>query len=157
MPVTGCGLSAIDAKGRVALPPLLRNAVLTNGEGRTVYFGKHPQARALQGFDSSFLEEQSARIAAAEAAAASTGLLDLNYGARRNFFASAEPVPFDASGRFTLTPRMKDRAGLEGLAFFAGLGSVIEVWNPHLLLEDPNGDPDLQDDARWALKEKGLL
>jgi MraZ protein len=153
----GSGLSVIDGKGRVALPPALRNAVISNSAGRSFYLASHPEAVALTGFDADTLDLIGARVEAAENAAAAGGLPKFDYGSRRSFYPSAEPLPFDSSGRFVLSAKMREFGGLESLAFFAGLGNMFEIWNPHTLLADPNGNKAMQADARWALKDRGLL
>jgi MraZ protein len=154
--VTGSGLSPIDAKGRVALPPALRNAVISNSEGRSFYLASHQDAVALVGFDAVTLDQMSQRIEASEDAAAAGGLPKFNIAARRDFFATAEPLPFDSSGRFVLSARMRDRGGLQDFAYFVGVGNMFEVWNPQNLLAEPDANPRLLADVRWALKERGL-
>jgi MraZ protein len=155
--ILGCGLSAIDRKGRVALPPDLRNAVIANSESKTIFLSRHSETQALTGFDGAMLEEFNRQIDTSEQASAANGAPQLNYSARRSSFLSVEPVPFDGSGRFTLSPTMCKRGGLSDLAFFVGLGNFFEVWNPHLLLADTTASETMKDEARWALEGKGLL
>jgi MraZ protein len=154
----GCGLSAIDRKGRVALSADLRSAVLANSnDANIIYLSRHAETTALTGFDGAMLAELNRKIETAEQAMATSGTPAINFGARRTWFQTAEQVPFDGSGRFTLSPTMCKRGGLTDLAFFIGLGGLFEVWNPHLLLADPIADEAMKDEVRWALEGKGLL
>ena len=155
--ILGCGLSSIDEKGRVALPPDLRNAVIANSEDRIVYISKHPEGDALVGYDAATLQETLARIQKADDALAASGDQDRDFGKRRRNFPRTEPAPFDASGRFTLSGPMKGRGKLDDLAFFYGLGDIFEIWNPRDVLADPNADPELQEEIRWAMTKKGIL
>jgi MraZ protein len=155
--ILGCGLSVIDRKGRVALPPDMRNAVLSNSEARTIFLSRHAESQALAGFDGAMLAQFKSQIDTSDNARATSGAAGMNYGTRRTSFQTIETVPFDASGRFTLSPAMCKRGGLTDLAFFIGLGDLFEVWNPHLLLADANVEEPTKDEARWALEDKGLL
>jgi MraZ protein len=176
--ISGCGLSVIDKKGRVALPPTLRNAIIANNlavdpvlgddasktevrarrdDNREFFVGKHPQGEALIGYDGAIQAEIEERISTHEAARSVGGNLDFDFTARRKSYPRTEPVPFDASGRFTLSPRMIQRASLDGWAFFYGLGKLIEIWNPQILIADPDGDEEMQDECRFLMREKGLI
>jgi MraZ protein len=162
--ILGDGLATIDQKGRVAIPPALRNAIMANNsasagegdDGRRFLLGRHPTSQALIGYDEARLEKTNEMFRAREEAgeAPDGGLYDI--AGRSKLFPNVEPVPFDTSGRFILSPKMRHRGGLTDLAYFYGLGDFFLIWNPHTLIADPNVDDGVKEDARWALKEKGL-
>ncbi len=154
--ISGSGLSVIDGKGRVSIPPDLRNAVIANSAERSFYLGKQSGHAALVGYDKAALEDRNRNIEAAEMSAAANGVPEYDFGARSKTFPSVEPVPFDTSGRFVLSAKLRARAQLDNLAFFAGFGRFFCIWNPFILIERADIDEDLREDARWALKEKGL-
>ncbi len=154
--ISGSGLSVIDGKGRVSIPPRLRNAVIANSAERTFYLGKQSGQASLVGYDKAALEERDQMIDVAERAAATNGLPVYNMDARASTFASVESVPFDTSGRFVLPPRLRHGAELTELAFFAGFGRFFCIWNPHLLVAQTDVNQDLKDEVLWTLREKGL-
>jgi MraZ protein len=162
--ISGSGLSTIDQKGRVAIPPALRNAIIANNSGssaseddsRRFWLGRHDSAKALIGYDQARLDVLNANIEAGEQAAAANGGNFTDHKTRQRLFPSVEPVPFDGSGRFILSPKFKARGELEDLAYFYGLGNVFTIWNPQLLMADANVTEEIKEDCLWALKEKGL-
>jgi MraZ protein len=154
--ILGYGVSTIDTKGRVAIPADLRNAIMANSDGRSFYLAQHPEGNALAGYDEVWLAERIQAMKQAEIAVAEGKLPKADYAARREQFSRSEPVPFDTSGRFVLSSRMRRYGKLEDLAFFNGLGDSFEIFNPRLVLADPDAPEALKEDIRDALAEKGL-
>ncbi len=162
--ISGSGLSTIDLKGRVAIPPVLRNAIIANNTSssgsdedvRRFWLGRHDSAKALIGYDQARLDVLNANIEAGEQVTTANGGNFINHETRQRLFPSAEPVPFDGSGRFILSPKYKARGDLQDLAYFYGLGNIFAIWNPQLLLASDHVSEEIKEDCLWELKEKGL-
>jgi MraZ protein len=153
----GQGLSAIDAKGRVAIPACLRVTLETNSEARAVVIARHPESPCITGYDRGWLKELNRRIEREEERERTAGR-EFDYFAKsRRAFGQVEDVPFDSSGRFILPPFFKHKGQLTDLALFFGSGQFFEIWNPRLLLENPSLNPDAADSAEYYMREKGLL
>lgn len=152
---TGHALNAIDAKGRVAIPSGLRQAVEINGDGRNLIIAKHETDPCLIGYDRGWSALLHARLGRTEDRAADSGRDYDRFNANRRAFGLVEDVPFDASGRFILPPMLRDRAQLGDLALFLGTGDTFEVWNPRLLIDAPSMDEEIKDVARWLLASRG--
>jgi MraZ protein len=152
---TGHALNAIDAKGRVAIPSGLRQAVEANGDGRNLIIAKHETDPCLIGYDRGWSELLHARLSRSEDRAADSGRNYDRHNANRRAFGLVEDVPFDASGRFILPPMLRDRAQLTDLALFLGAGDTFEVWNPRVLIESEAMDAEIKEVARWLLSSRG--
>lgn len=152
---TGHALNAIDAKGRVAIPAGLRQAVEANGDGRNLIIAKHDTDPCLIGYDRGWSALLHARLSRSEDRAADSGRDYDRHNANRRAFGLVEDVPFDASGRFILPPMLRDRAQLTDLALFLGTGDTFEVWNPRILIETPGMDEEIKEVARWLLSSRG--
>lgn len=167
--ILGLGLSVIDpSKGRAALPVSLRNAIIANNShdgqsdrpnDRSFYLGQHPNGKCLVGYDKGQMETLRNRIRNAEERRGeeSPEQIGFDHDLRRSQFGRFEQVALDPSGRFTLSRQLRRWGRLEGLAFVQGLGDLIEIWNPHHLLADPDVPENQKQDCRDEMEEKGLL
>jgi DNA-binding transcriptional regulator/RsmH inhibitor MraZ len=163
--ILGMGLSVIDpTKGRAALPAQLRNAIIANNslpgrtDDRTFFLGQHVNGKCLVGYDRDQMATLLQRIADVEdARGADAERVGFDHELRENQFARFEQVPLDPSGRFTLSKKLRRWGRLEDLVFVQGLGDVIEIWNPHHLLADPDVSESRKQDCRDEMEEKGLL
>lgn len=153
---TGHALNAIDAKGRVAVPAGLRQAVEANGDGRNLIIAKHEADQCLIGYDRGWSTLLHERMNRTEARAEDAGRDYSRHNPNRRAFGLVEDVPFDASGRFILPPMLRARAKLDDLAFFLGTGDTFEIWNPRLVVDDPAVDEEIKDAVRWLLDARGL-
>lgn len=151
---TGHALNAIDAKGRVAIPAGLRQAIEANGDGRNLIIAKHEVDDCLIGYDRGWSTLLHARLERTEDRAADAGRDYSRHNPARRAFGLVEDVPYDASGRFILPPMLKDRAKLTDLALFLGTGDTFEIWNPRILIEAPSMDAEIKDVARWLLEAR---
>lgn len=150
----GYAVQAIDAKGRVALPTALRGPMEANSGSRGLYIDQHEDGSCLVAFDRGWIQLRRDQIARDEAFERSQGRdFDLAM-ARRIPFVTAEPVPFDASGRFVLPPFLRDLAGLADEAFFSGVFDYVEIWNPSDVLSSPRMPDRAKRYVEWHLAQK---
>jgi MraZ protein len=125
----GGGLSAIDQKGRVAIPNQLRGIILENSGGvPEIQLTSSTTAPCLAGFDKPYTKLVSGTIERDLIEGASTP--QPRHVLQRQAFSVVETMPFDASGRFIISPLMRKLGGLDDLAYFFGCGDYLEVWNP---------------------------
>ena len=153
---SGYGLSPIDAKGRVAIPPDLRATIEANAAERILILSAHESDPCLIGYDRGWANLLAEEIARDEALERNAGRGFDRSNARRRAFSITERLPFDSSGRFVLNGFLRADSGLNDLAFFAGTGHVSEVWNPQTLLGASDVDDRLKRACRWHLAQKGL-
>jgi MraZ protein len=153
----GFAMTAIDGKGRVAIPAAMRAVIERNverlgGDQRTVVIGLHPKDPCLVGYDSAWLKRAHARLdrLAEEGAEA-------DYNKLRRELAMTESAGFDASGRFVLPEfyAMKAKLVPGTDAVFQGTGNVFEIWNPEVLLASPEVDPMLKELVEFTRAKRG--
>lgn len=155
------GLQAVDDKGRVAIPSGLRQTLernigpeaAANKETRTVVVSIDNADGCISAYDAPYFDELQARLETA--AADERGLLDRNV--LRAGIGPAENAQFDGSGRFILPKHIKRGGGIVDHAFFFGMGSVIEIWDPKRLLEHPTAPEAMKNACRDMLEDKGIV
>jgi MraZ protein len=123
-PFLGTHQNRLDAKGRVSVPALFRNA-LKHAEGTTALIlrpsHKHPCIEAWPApvFD---------------ALAAPLQNLDLFSEAHDDMaatlYADAYPIEADKEGRVMLPAELVSHAGLGDAVTFLGLGNTFQIWEP---------------------------
>ena len=152
----GSALNAVDAKGRVSIPAFLRSVIERRGDARTITLAKHENFPCLTAYDPAYAALKHAKLERLMEKEETNPDAGLDYQ-RRNLmaFAATEEVPYDSSGRILMPPMMRMKGKIEDLALFLGTGETFQVWNPDLLLADPNIPDDLKDIARFRLSEKG--
>ena len=114
----------VDKKGRVSVPAPFRAAV-DGGSFKGVVVYRALKGHFLEGADLAYLEDLSQKIYSDfgpfddDQMAVATAIL-----------AGASQLPFDGDGRVLLPPDLKEFAGIEDQATFAGIGHKFQVWNP---------------------------
>ncbi len=151
----GYAIQAIDAKGRVAIPATLRGPMEFNNAGRSLFIDQHEDESCLVAFDRGWVQLRRDQIARDEAFEREAGRSFDLAKARRDPFVTAEPAPFDASGRFVLPPFLRALAGLTDLAFFSGAIDYVEIWNPLRVLDSPHAPDRAKRYVEWQLAQKG--
>lgn len=132
----GSGLSVIDAKGRVAIPNQLRALIASYGGGAQIGLAPSGERDCLSAFDLGYIEQIPALLERAYAERADPAITRELLASQ--LYAGIETLPFDASGRFVISPLMRALGELDGLAFFHGSGSVIDIWSPDKALAEPS-------------------
>ena len=162
-PIAGVDLPIIDKKGRVLLPSTIRNAIIANTKAldedagsREFYLAKHPEAPALIGLEAAELKEMNEKISSSATDAADVNPLIEHEAKRTSIYSLTEPVPFDDSGRFTLSAAALRRGNLKGHAFIFGTGTTLQIWSPEEYRAYPKANPDLLAELSALMTEKGL-
>lgn len=154
-------MTAVDGKGRVAIPASMRAVIEKNveaggGDARTVVIALHPKDPCLIAYDPAWLKLSHARLERREEAREADGE-EVDYNAKRRALALTESAGFDASGRFVLPDFYAMKAKLlPGTdAVFSGAGNFFEIWSPELLLAADGVDPSLKELVEFTRAKRG--
>lgn len=152
----GKALNAVDAKGRLSVPAFVRSVIERRSDERIIVIGTHEALPCLTAYGPTYgedlLEELNARRRADQERGST---MSEHYQRAHRLFTLADDVLYDPSGRIILPGFTRDKARIEDLALFAGVGPNVEIWNPHVALEE--GDADIRDVAAYFLRDKGLI
>lgn len=152
----GYGLSPIDGKDRVAIPPTLRAAIAANSAESILLLSQHDRDPCLVGFDKQWLGELNQQVRHDENQSLGGGHAFDRSNAMRRAFTAVEQFPFDGSGRFVLKGFLREDMKLTNHAFFAGVGAMFEIWDPATLLASGSVDDRVKRACRWHLQQKGV-
>ena len=154
-------MTAVDGKGRVAIPASMRAVIEKNveaggGDPRTVVIALPPQDPCLIAYDPAWLKRSHERLERREEAREADGEA-LDYNAKRRTLTLTESAGFDASGRFVLPDFYAMKAKLlPGTdAVFSGAGNFFEIWNPDVLLGAEGVDADLKELVEFTRARRG--
>jgi MraZ protein len=123
----------VDGKGRVSIPADFRRELeegdplaSQSGRPRMVIVYGHDAQKQLQVYT-----YNDYRALAAEISALPRG------SDRRKIMQSlilnkARPTEVDSDGRLVLPQALRDKIGLEGTAYFGGMGETFEIWKPEV-------------------------
>lgn len=121
----------VDGKGRVSIPADFRRELeegdplaSQTGRPRMVIVYGHDAQKQLQVYT-----YNDYRALAAEIAQMPRG------SQRRKIMQSlilnkARPTEVDSDGRLVLPQALRDKIGLDGTAYFGGMGETFEIWKP---------------------------
>ncbi len=112
----------MDAKGRLAIPAKIRDALASLCGGRLVITA-HTEERCLLVYPETQWDELLPQIEA---------LPNINRRARmaqRLLLGYATPLEMDGNGRVLLPPPLRDYAGLEKKLLLVGQGKKLELWS----------------------------
>lgn len=112
----------IDAKGRVSVPARFRDGLLP-GDCTEFILAPDPFDPCLHLYPLPAWEDQERKIAELP------GLDEMVVLYRRLYLSAALDCELDKAGRMLIPPPLRERAGLEREAFFAGTGVRIELWS----------------------------
>lgn len=112
----------MDAKGRMAIPAKIRDALSSLCGGRLVITA-HTEERCLLVYPETQWADLLPKIEA---------LPNINRKARmaqRLLLGYATPLEMDGNGRVLLPPTLRDYAGLEKKLLLVGQGKKLELWS----------------------------
>lgn len=157
----GFAMTAVDGKGRVAIPASMRAVIERNveadgGDPRTVVISLHPKDPCLIAYDTAWLKRSHERLERREEARELEDA-ELDYNAKRRVLALTESAGFDSSGRFVLPDfyAMKSKLLPGTDAVFSGAGNFFEIWNPDVLLAAEGVDPVLKELVEFTRLKRG--
>lgn len=152
---SGPALSAIDDKGRLAVPATLRNSIPKSDDGLMLCVTKHEKSDCLIAFGPDRLQRLLADIEREEQNAIARGQEYDRDAANRRKFGLTEQVSLDGSGRFILPPVLKMLGKLEKAVFLHGAGEYFEIWNPETLMAADDSYAPLKAAAQYLMDNGG--
>ena len=149
-PFSGSRLAAVDAAGKLPLPPFVRDTLDRRGRADSLLIGRHEEDPCLIAYDRPFaaivLADVERRRLAEEAIAP-----QLHHARARRAFGFVAAVEVEA-GAIVLPELMRRRAAIGAQALLVGTGGMFEIWDAQVALE--RGDPDLRELANFFLNQK---
>lgn len=134
----------MDAKGRMAIPTKVRDALSSFSEGRIVMTA-HTEERCLLVYPESQWLEILPKIEA---------LPSFNKVARRAqrlLIGYATPLEMDNIGRILVPPTLREYAGLDKQVMLIGQGKKMELWSEERWqhwLDDAGDDEEMPDEMK---------
>src|SRR3989338_6034626 len=134
----------MDAKGRMAIPTKVRDALSSFSEGRILMTG-HTEERCLLVSPESQCLEILPKIEA---------LPSFNKVARRAqrlLIGYATPLEMDNIGRILVPPTLREYAGLDKQVMLIGQGKKMELWSEERWqhwLDDAGDDEEMPDEMK---------
>jgi len=144
---SGSALCAVDEAGRLTLPAFVRATLARRSDARALTVGAHESAPCLTAYDRSVLPMLHAELERRRIGAGTD--TDAHYLRARRAFGFAEECGIEA-GIVQLSPLMRRRAGLGGLALVVGAGATFEIWDAEAARISE--DPDLAELANFHLE-----
>ena len=127
----------MDAKGRLAIPAKIRDALVSDCEGRLVITA-HTEERCLLVYPEPQWKELLPQIEALPNIYKKARL------AQRLLLGYATPSELDGNSRVLLPPTLRNYAGLEKKLLLIGQGKKLELWSEsawyEMLASADNGD-----------------
>lgn len=121
---TGHTINKVDKKGRVSVPAHFRSTLAGQSFHGIAAYPSPDGAAAIEGAGIEMLERLSQRFSNANPFSPEFR------NARLALFSNVDQLPFDGEGRIMLSPRLIDKAGIDGQAAFVGLGDTFQIWEP---------------------------
>ena len=147
-------LQAVDRKGRVAIPVGLRAAIESNSNERVLLIGDHDSGKCMVGYDRAWSRLLKARVdKEIEDARVAGAPIDRSDAGLHNF-GNVDAVAFDEAGRFLMPEYVMDRARIDDLAFFVGMGDTFQIWSPKVLLASDEVREGTRDRCDWLMKKR---
>lgn len=121
----------VDTKGRVSIPASFRR-VLEAGDPKwqtgenpelVIVYGDHRRSY-LECFTMEAIEEVDAKIDAMPRGSRDRKMV------QALFHGQSFPTTVDETGRLVLPAKLRKKIGLDGQAFFIGMGDTFQIWNP---------------------------
>jgi MraZ protein len=121
----------VDGKGRVSIPADFRRELEEgdplapqSGRPRMVIVYGHDAQKQLIVYTFEGYRELAAEIAALPRGSKKRKIM------QSLILNRARPTEVDADGRLVLPQMLRDKIGLDGTAYFGGMGETFEIWKP---------------------------
>lgn len=142
MRFTGRERHTVDAKGRLTMPLRFRETILESARAKDAnqlvmvpWFDECVRVFPLQSWS-----EHIVRMEQQLEGVDSFGYSEEESDLRRLVFGLATTVPMDGHGRFVLPADLRDLSEIERDVLWMGIGSCLELWNPHRLATQLGGE-----------------
>ena len=132
---------AMDARGRVPLPPRYRDLF-----DRGAVISQGSPDLCLRLFTGEGFERQATHYIQ------QPGTRKAGRIVRQGFFARSYPVDLDGQGRILLPASLREFARLEGNIIIVGAGEWLEIWNPEHFQAKMSVVDDLLEDTLESLE-----
>jgi len=119
---TGSFKRSVDENQRIAVPKRLRNSIGQDAEKHFIVAPGTDGSLAL--YTEKGFSELAGRLAAASPTEQDVRAFS------RVFYAQAERIEMDGSGRIRLPSELMRLAGLQGEVILVGVGDHMELWEP---------------------------
>jgi DNA-binding transcriptional regulator/RsmH inhibitor MraZ len=131
----GSGASALDGKGRFALPVSFRAVLSAQSEepGSMLVRGDAANNKCLTLFGKKAIDDYSAKAAETAAPRSAADFDQDPEGV--DFWSTVRTVTIDSGGRFSLPPAFKRLFGITDGIFIVGGGRFAQLWAPERFLE----------------------
>ena len=140
----------------MSIPAFLRSVIERRGDARTITLAKHETFPCLSAYDPAYAALKHVKLERLLEKEETDPAAQLAHQQRNLMaFAATEEVPYDSSGRILFPLMMRRKGGIGDLALFLGTGETFQIWNPQVLLDEPNIPDDLKDIAQFRLDERG--
>ena len=145
----------VDGKGRVSIPASFRRVL--EAEDPEWVEGKNPQVVLVYGDEKRNFLECFTLVAIDKIHGKIEKLRRRDprrLALQKLYLTNAMTTSVDETGRLVLSQKLRDKIGLKGEAFFAGIGESFEIWHPATYDEQgealPDGDDDFDPDVDAA-------
>mgnify|MGYP005996922279 FL=1 len=123
----------VDGKGRVSIPADFRRELdegdplaSQSGRPRMVIVYGHDAQKQLQVYTYNDYRALAAEIAQMPRGSKQRKIM------QSLILNKARPTEVDSDGRLVLPQALRDKIGLEGTAYFGGMGETFEIWKPEV-------------------------
>ncbi|WP_419815451.1 division/cell wall cluster transcriptional repressor MraZ [Glacieibacterium sp.] len=148
---SGFTLNAVDAKARVSVPAWLRAVLDTRTSPRALTIAPSEYDDCLIGYD----KDHEARLRAEIELRFAGDYSRERAAALRRAFGRTVSLNVDDGYRITLTPLLRELAGVEKHVYFVGSGEYFEIWNPAKFLAQEGLDEPSARICRYEMSLKG--
>lgn len=131
---SGQGFSLRGEKDRFVLPSDLRNPLAEASGERVLCLSKHDRWPCLTGFGTDRIDTFEDLLDDLEDKAIRRNETDFDREMKSADLWTFKRVNFDASGRFTLSSTLCELGEISDSIYFHGVGQMITIWNPEVLL-----------------------
>lgn len=144
-------MNGVDAKNRLSVPAPLRETIEARSQLKCVVLAPAEHAPCLIGYDVTHFERVQEGL--------STQFVnDFGPGRSlkaRSLFGMAEQLNYDHTGRIIMPPILREIGEIKSQALFLGAGDYFELWDPEVLVAEPEQDPRLIRMAKALMAQKG--
>lgn len=127
----GESVHKVDAKGRVSIPAAFRRVLEECDpdwyEGQNpnlvLVYGDH-RRKFIEGYSMTSMQEVDEKISKLPRGSRERRMLELM------FSGQAVQMQLDETGRLVLSPKLREKIGITGEAFFIASGDTFQIWDP---------------------------